>query len=60
MDNSAPPSEPKPEQAAMSADARMLERQPRQALLKGNREVIADLYVSKTVENEPKDYVTCC
>ena len=44
----------------MSADARMLERQPRQALLKGNREVIADLYVSKTVENEPKDYVTCC
>ncbi|MFG8044652.1 pentapeptide repeat-containing protein [Pseudomonas aeruginosa] len=32
------------------------QRKPREALAKGNREVITDLYVSKKIENEPKDY----
>lgn len=32
------------------------QKQKREALLPGNREVITDLYVSKNIENEPKDY----
>lgn len=32
------------------------QRIPRDALEKGNREVITDLYIKKGIENEPKDY----
>lgn len=42
--------------AATNKDTTGALRKPREALLPGNREVITDLYVSKKVENEPRDY----
>lgn len=56
MDEIPPEDIPGVEEPTASAVADIVQRKPRDALLPGNREVIADLYVSRNVENEPKDY----
>lgn len=56
MDEIPPEDTPGVEEPTVSAVADIVQRKPRDALLPGNREVIADLYVSRNVENEPKDY----
>lgn len=56
MDEIPPEDTPGVEEPTASAVADIVQRKPRDALLPGNREVIADLYVSRNVENEPKDY----
>ncbi|WP_222840035.1 pentapeptide repeat-containing protein [Pseudomonas fluorescens] len=57
MMDESPPSESARVEAPMTDGvASIVHRKPREALLPGNREVITDLYVSRNVENEPKDY----
>lgn len=45
-----------PKESAKDVAASTPQKKIREALLPGNREVITDLYVSKKIENEPKDY----
>ncbi|WP_443691181.1 pentapeptide repeat-containing protein [Pseudomonas sp.] len=56
MDENQPSENANVEATTPGTAAGILRRTPREALLQGNREVITDLYVSKMVENEPKDY----
>ncbi|WP_445942434.1 pentapeptide repeat-containing protein [Pseudomonas sp. ZS001] len=56
MDETPPEDTPDAEAPTTSAVADIVQRRSREALLPGNREVIADLYVSRNVENGPKDY----
>ncbi len=55
MDENQPSENANVEATTPGTAAGILRRTPREALLQGNREVITDLYVSKMVENEPKD-----
>lgn len=45
-----------PEDSVKDTAANAVQKAAREALLPGNREVITDLYVSKNIENEPKEY----
>lgn len=56
MDENPPARTAGVEALATGGVADILQTKPREALLPGNREVITDLYVSRNVENEPKDY----
>ena len=56
MDENPPAGTAGVEALATGGVADILQTKPREALLPGNREVITDLYVSRNVENEPKDY----